>query len=143
MKTTIPPRTPLRALLLGASLAATFLVTVPPKEGRNVLVKHTPEDGPLVAEVVLTFDGIDAVSDPTGDPTTWQVAADDLGELYLEGFKFLSNFQVELDLATQRPGCDEETAGCERAALGQHALTLQISNHYGTFTVQTTVLVFP
>jgi hypothetical protein len=96
-----------------------------------------------VAEVVLTFDGIDAVSDPTGDPTTWQVAADDLGELYLEGFKFLSNFQVELDLATQRPGCDEETAGCERAALGQHALTLQISNHYGTFTVQTTVLVFP
>lgn len=95
------------------------------------------------AAVVLTFDGIDAVSDLTGDPTTWQVAADDLGELYLEGFKFLSNFQVELDLATQRPGCDEETAGCERASLGQHALTLQISNHYGTFTVQTTVLVFP
>jgi hypothetical protein len=33
-----------------------FLVTVPAKEARSVTVKHTPEDGPLVAEVV----------DPTG-----------------------------------------------------------------------------
>lgn len=29
-----------------------FLVTVPAKEGRDVLVKHSPEDGPLAAEVV-------------------------------------------------------------------------------------------
>lgn len=96
-----------------------------------------------VATVVLTFDNIDATGDRTGDPTTWQVAADDLGELYLEGYKFLSNFQVELDLATRLAGCDEDSPGCERASPGQHALTLQISNHYGTFTVQTTVLVFP
>jgi hypothetical protein len=33
-----------------------FLVTVPAKEARSVTVKHSPEDGPLVAEVV----------DPTG-----------------------------------------------------------------------------
>ena len=101
-------------------------------------------EGDGVSTLILTFDDIDDVHDATGDPATWQVTADELDGLFLDGYKFLSNFQVEVELAPLVPACvGVISPGCQRAAVGSHDVTLQITNHYGTFAVETTVIVFP
>jgi hypothetical protein len=73
MKITIPQRTPLRALLLGASLAATFLVTplvfsqgMPP-EARNNIHQLFNQHAAITRTVTLTQDGYVAVTEST-DP---------------------------------------------------------------------------
>jgi hypothetical protein len=73
MKATIPQRTPLRALLLGASLAATFLVTpvafsqgMPP-EARNNIHQLFNQHAVITRAVTLTQDGYVAVTE-SSDP---------------------------------------------------------------------------
>jgi len=128
-------------LLAGCDSNALSLTT-PGSYSASLAPDYLEGDAPTT--IVLTFEGIDDVSDATGDPATWQVAADDLDALYLDGYRFISNFQVELDLAALLPECvGQTTPGCERASVGQHTIALQISNHYGTFAVQATVIVFP
>lgn len=95
-------------------------------------------EGTSAAELVLVFDGVANVDDNTGDSAGWQVSIVEFGApgLYLAGYRFLSNFKVQLTVALEDP------EGSSRP-IGQHDLTLQISNHYGTFITTTSLLVFP
>ena len=95
-------------------------------------------EGSTPAELVLVFDGVANLDDNTGDSAGWQVSIIDFGApgLYLAGYRFLSNFKVALTVALEDP------EGSSRP-IGQHELILQISNHYGTFTTTTSLLVFP
>ncbi|MGK0360458.1 MAG: hypothetical protein ACI9U2_002771 [Bradymonadia bacterium] len=95
-------------------------------------------EGTAAAEIVLVFDGVADVDDNTGDSSGWQVSIIEFGApgLYLAGYRFLSNFKVQLTVALEDPD------GASRP-IGQHDLILQISNHYGTFTATTSLLVFP
>ncbi|MEZ4475214.1 MAG: hypothetical protein R3F60_31365 [bacterium] len=130
------------ALALAACQSNALSLSSPGSYGARFEPDYLEGDG--VSTLILTFDDIDDPGDATGDPATWQVVADDLDGLFLDGYKFLSNFQVEVKLAPLVPECvGVESPGCQRAAVGSHEVALQISNHYGTFAVQTTVIVFP
>lgn len=95
-------------------------------------------EGSEAAQLILAFDDVADLDDGTGDPTGWQVSIVDFGApgLYLAGYRFLSNFQIELTVALEDP------EGSTRP-IGQHTLVLQVSNHYGTFTTSSSLLVFP
>lgn len=100
----------------------------------------TPDyvEGSDPAVIVLAFEDVANLTDATGDPAGWQVSIVEFGApgLYLAGYRFLSNFQIELTVALEDP------EGSTRP-IGQHTLVLQISNHYGTFTTSSSLLVFP
>lgn len=95
-------------------------------------------EGSEPAQLILAFDDVAELSDGTGDPSGWQVSIIDFGApgLYLAGYRFLTNFQIELTVALDDP------EGSTRP-IGQHTLVLQVSNHYGTFTTSSSLLVFP
>lgn len=95
-------------------------------------------EGTAPAQLTLMFDGVSDVDDNTGDSAGWQVSIIDFGApgLYLAGYRFLSNFQIEITVAFEDPD------GSSRP-IGQHELILQVTNHYGTFETTASLLVFP
>jgi hypothetical protein len=95
-------------------------------------------EGSDPAQLTLVFDDVSAVGDTTGDSSGWQVSIVEFGApgLYLAGYRFISNFQIELTVALEDPD------GSSRP-IGQHDLILQVTNHYGTFQTTASLLVFP
>lgn len=131
------PATLCICVLASTGCESTALSLDNPSEYQAVLEPDYLE-GTAAAEIVLVFDGVADVDDNTGDSSGWQVSIVEFGApgLYLAGYRFLSNFKVQLTVALEDPD------GTSRP-IGQHDLILKISNHYGTFTTAASLLVFP
>lgn len=127
----------LAGCLSGAGCDSTALSLDDPSEYQATLEPDYIE-GSEAATLVLSFDDVADLGDVTGDASGWQVSIVEFGApgLYLAGYRFLSNFQIELTVALEDP------EGASRP-IGQHTLVLQVSNHYGTFTTSSSLLVFP
>lgn len=131
-----------RLILLGCMLASlgceSSALSLDDPSAYHAVLQPDYLEGSSAAELLLVFDGVADLDDNTGDSAGWQVSIVEFGApgLYLAGYRFVSNFKIELTVALEDP------EGSSRP-IGQHDLVLQISNHYGTFTTTTSLLVFP